>query len=206
MLISFLFQFLFLFLLPPFSWKIFPIIQFPLNYLPPTLVHYLSHHLSICPIKLLLQLFLSCDLPKNTIQRSTPHKCGHKSRYNAFNVVVAAFLQMFWSLLSSLYVCEASLRGGNFVGNYYNGPNKQLNRVQQIRGGISPRKASRLFPAPKILVCKSQQFLTSHSSLLGHSGSRIRPRIQHLSIWTPASPRPSTHEFWTFALTKINFI
>ena len=202
--ISFLFQFPFLFLLPPFPWKIFPIIQFPLNYLPPTLVHHLSHHLSICPIKLLLQLFLSCDLLGNTVQRSTPHKCGHKSRYNVFNVVVAAFLQIFWSLPSSLYVCQASLRGGNFVKNYYSGLNKQLNRVQQIRGGISPWKASWLFLTPKILVCKSQQFLTSHSSLLELSGSRIRPKIQYLSIWTPTSPRPSTHEFQTFAPTIVS--
>ena len=29
----------------------------PLNHLPPTLVHHLSHHLSSCPISLLLQLF-----------------------------------------------------------------------------------------------------------------------------------------------------
>ena len=64
----------------------------PLNHPAPTLVHHPSHHLSSCPIKLLLQLFLSCDLLKNTVQRSTPHKCSHKSRYNAFNVVVAAFL------------------------------------------------------------------------------------------------------------------
>ena len=64
----------------------------PLNYLPPTLIHHLSHHLSICPIKLLLQIFLSCDLSGNTVQMSTPHKCSHKSRYNTFNVMVAAFL------------------------------------------------------------------------------------------------------------------
>ena len=63
-----------------------------LNYPPPALIHHPSHHLSICPIKLLLQLFLSCDLLGNTVQRSTPHKYGHKSRYNTFNVVVAAFL------------------------------------------------------------------------------------------------------------------
>ena len=50
----------------------------PLNYSPPTLVHHLSHHLSICPIKLLLQLILSCELLGNTVQRSTPHKCGQK--------------------------------------------------------------------------------------------------------------------------------
>ena len=29
----------------------------PLNHPPPTLVHHLSHHLSSCPISLLLQLF-----------------------------------------------------------------------------------------------------------------------------------------------------
>ena len=127
-----------------------------LNYHFPTLVHHPSHHLSICPIKLLLQLFLSCDLPRNTVQKSTPHKCGHKSRYNAFNVVVAVFLQIFWSLPSFLYVCGASLHGGNFVENYYNGLSKQLNRVQYIRGGISHRKASQLFPTPKTLVSKSQ--------------------------------------------------
>ena len=127
----------------------------PLNYPPPTLVHHLSHHLSICPIELLLQLFLSCDLTRNTVRRSTSHKCGHKSRYNAFNVVLVAFLQIFWSLPSSLNVRGVSLRGGNFVENYYNGPSKQLNRVQNIRGGISPRKASRLFLTPKTLIGKS---------------------------------------------------
>ena len=64
----------------------------PLSHPPLTLIHHLSHHLSICHIKLLLQLFLSGDLLGNTVQRSTPHKCDHKSRYNAFNVMVAAFL------------------------------------------------------------------------------------------------------------------
>ena len=102
----------------------------PLNHPPPTLVHHLNHHLSICPIKLLLQLFLSCDFLGNTVQRSTLHKCGHKSRYNAFNVVVAAFLWIFGSLPSSPYVCEAFPCSGNFVENYYNGPSKQLNRIQ----------------------------------------------------------------------------
>ena len=132
---------------------------------------------------------------------STPHKCDHKSRYNAFNVMVIAFLQIFWSLPSPQCVCEVSLRGGKFVKNRYNDPSKQLNHIQQIRGGISPRKASRLFPTPKILVGKSQQSLISHSYLLGNSGSRIKIRIQYLSIWTLVSPRPSTYEFWTSAPT-----
>ena len=39
----------------------------PLNHPPLTLVHHLSHHLSICPIKLLLQLFLSGDLLGNIV-------------------------------------------------------------------------------------------------------------------------------------------
>ena len=73
---------------------------------------------------------MSDDLIGNTIQRSTPHKCGHKSRYNAFNVVVVAFLYIFWSLPSSPCIREAFLRGENFVGNHYNGPSKQLNRIQ----------------------------------------------------------------------------
>ena len=123
---------------------------------------------------------------------------------NAFNVAVVAFPQIFWSLPSSPCVLEVSLCCGNFVKNHYNGPSKQLNRIQQIRGGISPRKAFRLFPTLKILVGKFQQFSTSHSSLLEHLGSRIRPRIQYLSIWTLASSRPSTHEFQTFALTCSN--
>ena len=124
-----------------------------------------------------------------------------QKQVNAFNVVVAAFLKIFWSLPSSLYVREASLCGGNFMENYYSGPNKQLNRVQQIQRGKSCWKAFQLFPTSKILIGKSQQFLTSHSSLLGYSGSRIRPMIQYLSIWTIVSPRPSTHEFWTFTPT-----
>lgn len=150
----------------------------PFNHPPPTLIHHPNHHLSSCPIKLLLQLFLSCDLLGNTVQRSTPHKYSHTSRYNAFNVVVAAFLQIFWSLPSSSYVREVSLCGGNFVENYYNGPSKQLNRIQYIRGGISPRKAPRLFLTPKTLVGKSQQSSTSHSYFLEILGSRIRTRIQ----------------------------
>ena len=66
-----------------------------------TLVHHLSHHLSICPIRLILQLFLNDNLSGNTVQRSIPHKCGHKSRYNAFNVEVAAFHRYFGDFLPS---------------------------------------------------------------------------------------------------------
>ena len=70
--------------------------------------------------------FMNDNLPRNTVQRSTPHKCGHNGRYNAFNVEVATFLQIFWSLPSSQCVCEVFLRGGNFVEYYYNGSSKQF--------------------------------------------------------------------------------
>ena len=76
--------------------------------------------------------FLNDNLPGNTVQRSTSHKCNHNGRYNAFNVEVAAFLQIFWSLPSSQCVCEVFLYGGNFVEYHYNGLSKQLNSIQQI--------------------------------------------------------------------------
>ena len=69
------------------------------------LLHYIVLHCSILsstclpsslvlefPL-LLLQLFdfLGVKVIKNTVQRSTLHKCGQESCCNAFNVVVAAF-------------------------------------------------------------------------------------------------------------------
>ena len=34
---------------------------------------------------------VSCGSQGNTVQKSSPHKCGQKSSYSAFNAVVAAF-------------------------------------------------------------------------------------------------------------------
>ena len=49
---------------------------------------------------LLLQLFdfLGVKVIKNTVQRSTPHKCGQESCCNAFNAVVAVFPKIFLHL------------------------------------------------------------------------------------------------------------
>ena len=51
---------------------------------------------------LLLQFFdfLGVKVIKNTVQRSTPHKCGQESCCNAFNAVVAAFSQDISAFLS----------------------------------------------------------------------------------------------------------
>ena len=45
----------------------------------------------------LLQLFdfLGIKMTFNTVQGSSPHKCGQESSCNAFNAVVAAFLKIF---------------------------------------------------------------------------------------------------------------
>ena len=51
---------------------------------------------------LLTQLFdfLGIKVIENTVQRSSPHKCGHESCCNAFNAVVAAFSQDISASLS----------------------------------------------------------------------------------------------------------
>ena len=49
---------------------------------------------------LLSQLFDFLGVIQNTVQRSSPHKCGQESCYNAFNAVVAAFSQDISASLS----------------------------------------------------------------------------------------------------------
>ena len=68
--------------------------------------------------------FLNDNLPGNTVQKSTPHKCGHNGRYSAFNMEVADFLQIVWSLPFSQCIFKMFLRGGNFMERPYNGPSK----------------------------------------------------------------------------------
>ena len=113
-----------------FYGRYFPLYNPPWTILPLHLFVIQAITWVFVPSNFLLSFFLSCDLPGNTVQKSTPHKCSHKSRYNAFNVEVTAFLKIFWSLPSSQCVCEAFLCGENFVENHYNGPSKQLNRIQ----------------------------------------------------------------------------
>ena len=81
------------------SWRVSYIIQLPLDYLDPTLVDHLSLHLSACSIRHPLWSSVSCDSQDNIIQGFSLHKCGQKSSYNAFNVVVAAFHQILLGFL-----------------------------------------------------------------------------------------------------------
>ena len=74
----------------PFYERYFPLyspleLSFPYTFLsskPP--LEYLSHQFSSLA-------FLNDNLPGNTGQMFTPHKCGYNGRYGIFNVEVAAF-------------------------------------------------------------------------------------------------------------------
>ena len=141
--------------------------------------------------------FLNDNLLGNTVQRFTPHKCGHNGRYNAFNVEVAAFPQIFQNLPSSQGGCEVFLRGRNFLQYHYIGPSRQFEPYS-----IDPRRNISLDSFPVISHARnsSGQTLAIFNLLvylLGNSGLWIRIRIQYLLIWTLTSPRPNMHKFWT---------
>ena len=66
---------------------------------------------------LLSQLFdfLGVKVIQNTVQRSSPHKCGQESCCNAFNAVVAAFFQDISSSLSLPCTLVSYLHLWNFL-------------------------------------------------------------------------------------------
>ena len=82
-------------------WRISYIIQLLFLYLDTTLVDHLSHYLSACPIRHLLQFSVSCGSQGSTVQGSSPHKCSQKVSCRAFNVVATTFPQIFPSFHSS---------------------------------------------------------------------------------------------------------
>ena len=103
--------FLFLFSLSlfrsPLSRRAFTLYSFFLHYPDRTLVHYLSLHLSMCPISHLLWLSVNGGGWNCTVQRSSPHKCGQKSCCSAFNAVVAAFASRYFCILI-IFACAWS--------------------------------------------------------------------------------------------------
>ena len=101
----FFFLFSLYFPIPPF-WEGFTLYSFILHYPDRTLLHYLSFHLSICPISHLLWLTVNCGGWNCTVQRSFPHKCSQKNCCSAFNMVVATFASRYFVFLSSLHVSE----------------------------------------------------------------------------------------------------
>ena len=58
--------------------------------------------------------FLRVKVIENTVQRSSPHKCGQESCCNAFNAVVAAFSQDISASLSLPCTLVVYLHHWNF--------------------------------------------------------------------------------------------
>ena len=105
------------------------------------LLHYIVLHCSILsstclPSSLVLEFplllsqlfdFLGVNVILNTVQGSSPHKCGQESCCNAFNAVVAAFSQDISASLSLPYASVINLHLWNFLegglrgsrGSYY---------------------------------------------------------------------------------------
>ena len=99
----------------PFSGRVSHIIQFPLDHLHLTLIDHLSPHLSTCPIRHLLGLFVSYGSQCITVQKSSPHKCGQKSSRSAFNTVVATFPYIFLGFfLSHMFMRHVPIIGASW--------------------------------------------------------------------------------------------
>ena len=93
------------------------------------LLHYIVLHCSILsstclPSSLVLEFlfllpqlfdFLGVKVIENTVQRSSPHKCGQESCCNAFNAVVATFSQDIYASLSLLCTFVIYLHLWNFL-------------------------------------------------------------------------------------------
>ena len=92
--------------LPP-SGRSFTLYSFFLNYPDRTLVHHLSSHSSICPIRYLLWLSMNSGGWNCTVQRSSPHKYDQKSCCNAFNAMIAAFAFKYFCILI-IFACAWS--------------------------------------------------------------------------------------------------
>ena len=113
----------------PLFGRAFTLYSFFLHNPNRTLVHHLSLYLSICPISHLLWLSVNSGGWNCTVQRSSPHKCGQKSCYSAFNVVVAAFASKYfciliiftcaWNSSLSLDLPEGSLRLPKYLFDRY---------------------------------------------------------------------------------------
>ena len=92
---------------------------------------------------LLSQLFdfLGVKVIQNTVQRSSPHKCGQESCYNAFNAVVVAFSQDISASLSLPCTPVSYLHLWNF-----------------LEGGLSGRRglSYRHMPDPRRVFLSNQ--------------------------------------------------
>ena len=80
----------------------------------PTLVNHLSPYLSTRLIRHIFWLSMSCGSQDSNVQGSSPHKCGQKSSFSAFNAVVVAFPYIFLdSLPSRMFMRHVPITGAS---------------------------------------------------------------------------------------------
>ena len=116
-------------------WRVFHIIYTCLGHPYHTLVYHLNLYSSICLIKHLPCLSVNSSGWDYTVQRSSPHKCGQKSCYNAFNAVVAAFPLDISVFLSSPYVPKVYSHRWKFLEGHPSHLGAYSTDVRPIRGG-----------------------------------------------------------------------
>ena len=131
--ILFLFSFFLSFSDPPLYVGFFTLYSFLLNHLDRTLVYHLNLYLSIYLVKHLLWLSVNGGGWDYTVQGSSPHKCGQKSCWSAFNAVVTAFPLNISIFLSSPYVLEVHPHRWRLLEDHLNYPGTCLTNIRSIR-------------------------------------------------------------------------
>ena len=106
-----------------------------MDHLNRTLINHLNLHSSTFPIRHLLWLSMNGDSCDCTVQGSSPHKCGQKSCFSAFNAVVAAFLLDISVSLSFLYAPKVHPYHWTFLEGHLSHPSTCLTNIHPIREG-----------------------------------------------------------------------
>ena len=130
-------------------------------------LHYIVLHCSILssnclPSSLVLEFlfllpqlfdFRGIKVIENTVQRSSPHKCGQESCCNAFNAVVAAFSQDISASLSLPCTLEVYLHLWNFLEGGLRG-----SRGPPHRHMPDPRRVFLSDQYPQTLICSTVSY------------------------------------------------
>ena len=138
----------------PFYGRYFPLYS-PLELSSPYTYSLSKPPLEQLPHQFSSSTFLNDNLPGNTVQRSTPHKCSHNGRYNHLMWRLQPFHRYFGIFLLPRVAVRYFYVVGTSCSIIILVRVGSLDRIQQIRGGISPRIVFLLFPMPQILIDKS---------------------------------------------------
>ena len=95
--------------------------------------------MSICPIRHLLWISMSCGSWDYIVQGFFPHKCSQKSSCNVFNAVVATFPLDISKFLSLLLVHETYPYRGNSPEGHLDWWNTKLTCIDHVWGWVPPQ-------------------------------------------------------------------